>query len=84
LSENIIKYIISIIEIIQQRILHYRRFNTLKTTYNSNTINEFEKFKNIFASNKNAADREIFNFLKSTNNNFEDLIEIDNNKVKIR
>jgi len=82
LSENIIKYIISIIEIIQQRILYYKEFNKLKTTHNSNTINEFEKFKDTFASNKNVANREISNFLKSTNNNFEDLIKIDNNKVK--
>jgi len=84
LSENVIKYIISIIEIIQQRILYYKEFNKLKKAHDSNTINEFEKFKNTFANNKNAADREISNFLKSTDNNAKDLIEIDNNKVKIR
>ncbi len=84
MSENVIKYIISIIEIIQQRILYYKEFNKLKKAHDSNTINEFEKFKNTFANNKNAADREISNFLKSTDNNAKDLIEIDNNKVKIR
>jgi len=75
---------ISIIEIIQQRILHYKKFNKLKITHNSNAINEFKKFKDTFASNKNAANREISNSLKSTNDNSKDLIEVDNNKVKIR
>jgi len=56
----------------------------LKTTHNLNAINEFEKFKDTFASDKNATNREIFNFLKSTNNDFKDLIVINNNKVKIR
>jgi len=52
--------------------------------HNLNAINKFEKFKDTFASNKNVANRKIFNSLKSTNNNFKDLIEINNNKVKIR
>ena len=84
MSKNIIKYIISIIEIIQQYILYYREFNKLKKAHNSDTINKFEKFKDTFANNKNAADCKISNLLKSTDNNTEDLIEIDNNKVKIR
>jgi len=84
LSKNIIKYIISIIEIIQQRILHHEGFNELKTTHNLNVVNEFKKFKDTFASNKNIANREISNSLKSTNKNSNDLIKIDNNKVKIK
>jgi len=56
----------------------------LKTTHNLNAINEFKKFKDTFASDKNVVDCEISNSLKSTNNNFEDLIEVNNNKVKIR
>jgi len=52
--------------------------------HNSNAINEFEKFKDAFASDKNATNCEISNSLKLTNNNFEDLIKINNNKVKIR
>jgi len=84
LSENIIKYIISIIEIIQQRILYYKRFNKLKTTHNSNAINKFEKFKDTFANNKNVANCEISNSLRSIDNNSKDLIKINNNKVKIR
>jgi len=56
----------------------------LKKAHNPDTINKFEKFKDTFANNKNAADCEISNFLKSTDNNTEDLIEINNNKVKIK
>jgi len=56
----------------------------LKIAHNSNTINEFEKFKNIFASDKNAANCEISNLLRTTNNNFEDLIEIDDNRVEMK
>ena len=56
----------------------------MKKVYNLDTINKFEKFKNTFASNKNAIDCKISDFLRSTNNNFEDLIKINNNKVKIK
>jgi len=84
LSENVIKYIISIIEIIQQRILHYKRFNKLKKTYNLDAINEFKRFKGTFANNKNVANRKIFNSLKSTNNDSKNLIKINNNKEKIK
>ncbi len=84
MSENIIKYIISIIEIIQQHILYYKEFDKLKKAHNLDAINEFGRFKDTFANDKNAADREISNSLRSTDNNTEDLIEIDNNKVKIR
>jgi len=56
----------------------------LKKIYNLNAINEFEKFKDTFASNKNAIDCRILNSLKLTNNNSKDLIKINNNKVKIK
>jgi len=56
----------------------------LKATHNSNAINEFKKFKDTFANKKNVANREILNSLQSTNNDFENLIKIDDNKVKIK
>jgi len=56
----------------------------LKKVYNSNAINKFKRFKNIFANNKNTIDCKIFNFLRLTNNNFKNLIKINNNKVKIK
>ncbi len=56
----------------------------MKKIYNSNTINEFKRFKDTFANNKNAIDCKISNFLKLINNNAKDLIKVNNNKVKIR
>jgi len=48
------------------------------------TINKFRKFKDTFANNKNAINRKISNFLRLINNDFEDLIKINNNKEKIK
>jgi len=56
----------------------------LKKVYNLNTINKFKRFKDTFTNNKNTIDCKIFNFLKLTNNNFKDLIKINNNKKKIK
>jgi len=56
----------------------------LKKAYNLNAINKFERFKDTFASNKNATNCKISNSLRSTNNDAKDLIKINNNKVKIK
>jgi len=56
----------------------------LKKIYNLDTINKFEKFKDTFANNKNAINCKISNSLRLTNNNSNNLIKINNNKVKIR
>ncbi len=56
----------------------------MKKAHNSNAINKFKKFKNTFASNKNAADCKISNFLRLIDNNIENLTKINNNRVKIR
>ena len=56
----------------------------MKKAHNLNAINKFERFKNTFANNKNTADCKIYNSLKSIDNNFENLIIINNNKVKIK
>jgi len=52
--------------------------------YNLNAINEFKRFKNTFANNKNAANCKISNSLKSINNNSKDLIKINNNRIRIK
>ncbi len=56
----------------------------MKKIYNLNAINKFEKFKNTFAKNKNVKNCKILKFLRLINNNFEDLIKINNNKEKIK
>ncbi len=56
----------------------------MKKAHNLNTINKFEKFKNTFASNKNAANCKISNFLKLIDNNSNNLIGTNNNRVEIK
>ncbi len=56
---NISKYIIFIIELIQQQILHHKKLNDLKIMNNSNIIQEFNKFMNAFLSEKNAINKKI-------------------------
>ena len=64
--------------------MYYREFNKLKKIYNLDTINKFKRFKNTFANNKNIVDCKISNSLKLIDNNFKNLIKINNNKVKIK
>jgi len=47
---------ISTIELIQQRILHHEELNELKMMNNSDVIQEFNKFINIFSNEKKAID----------------------------
>ena len=78
------KYIISIIELIQQRILHHEELNNLKTMNDSDVIQEFDKFISAFLSEKNAIDRKIVKSLDSTNDQSDDIIEINNDNKKMK
>lgn len=78
------KYMIPIIQIIQQRILHHEELDELKAALDSNAINEFGKFIDIFASDKNVADRKILNSLSSIDDESKDLIEVDNDGIGVK
>jgi len=84
LDINMFKYMISIIEIIQQRILHHEKLNELKAAENSDAVNEFDKFMNTFSSDKNAINHKIFNSLISINDELKNLIEIDDDEIKMK
>ncbi len=75
---------ISIIELIQQQILHHEELNDLKTTNDSDVIQEFDKFMSTFSSEKNAVDRKIVKSLDSTDDQSDDIIEIDDNDKKMK
>ncbi len=75
---------ISTIELIQQRILHHEELNELKTTNNSDVIQEFDKFMSAFSNEKNAIDRKIVNSLDSSNDKSDDIIEIDDDGKKVK
>jgi len=78
------RYMISIIELIQQRILHHEELNELKMMNDSNVIQEFNKFMNTFLNEKNAIDRKIVNSLDSSNDESDDIIEIDDDDKKMK
>ena len=75
---------ISTIELIQQRILHHEELNELKTTNDSDVIQKFNKFMSAFSNEKNAIDRKIVNSLDLSNDESDDIIEIDNNDKKVK
>ncbi len=78
------RYIIFTIELIQQRILHHEELNELKTTNDSDVIQEFNKFMNAFSNEKNAINQKIVNSLDSSNDESDNIIEIDNNDKKMK
>ncbi len=75
---------ISTIELIQQRILHHEELNELKAMNDSDVIQEFNKFISAFSNEKNAIDRKIVNSLDSSNDEFDDIIEIDDDDKKMK
>ncbi len=75
---------ISTIELIQQRILHHEELNELKAMNDSDVIQEFNKFMSAFSNEKNAIDRKIVNSLDSSNDEFDDIIEIDDDDKKVK
>jgi len=78
------RYMISIIELIQQRILHHEELNELKMMNDSNVIQEFNKFMNTFLNEKNAIDQKIVNSLDSSNDESDNIIEIDDDDKKMK
>ncbi len=82
--KNMSRYMISTIELIQQRILHHEELNELKTTNDSDVIQEFNKFMSAFLNEKNAIDRKIVNSLDSSDDESDDIIEIDDNDKKMK
>ncbi len=75
---------ISTIKLIQQRILHHEKLNELKMTNDSNVIQEFNKFMSAFSNEKNAIDQKIVNLLNSSNDESDDIIEIDDDDKKVK
>jgi len=78
------RYMISIIELIQQRILHHEELNELKMMNDSNVIQEFNKFMSAFLNEKNAIDRKIVNSLDSSDDESNDIIKIDDDDKKMK
>jgi len=78
------RYMIFTIELIQQRILHHKELNELKMMNDSDVIQEFNKFMSAFSNEKNAIDQKIVNSLNSSDDEFDDIIEIDDDDKKVK
>ena len=78
------RYMIFTIELIQQRILHHEELNELKMMNDSDVIQEFNKFMSAFSNEKNAINQKIVNSLNSSNDEFDDIIEIDDDDKKMK
>ncbi len=78
------RYMISTIELIQQHILHHEELNELKMMNDSDVIQEFNKFISTFLNEKNAIDQKIVNSLDSSNDESDDIIEIDDDDKKVK
>jgi len=78
------RYIISTIELIQQRILHHEELNELKMMNDSDVIQEFNKFMSAFSNEKNAIDQKIVNSLNLSNDESDNIIEIDDDDKKMK
>jgi len=81
---NISKYMISIIKLIQQQILHHEELNNFKMMNDSDVIQEFDKFMSAFLSEKNTIDKKIVKSLDSTDDQSDDIIEIDDDDKKMK
>jgi len=64
--------------------LHHEELNELKVAQDSNVINEFDKFVSTFSSDKNVANRKIFNSLNSIDNKLKNLIKVNNSEIKVK
>jgi len=53
-------------------------------TNDSNVIQEFNKFMSAFSNEKNAIDQKIVNSLDSSNDESDDIIEIDDDDKKVK
>ena len=78
------RYMISTIELIQQRILHHEKLNELKMMNDSDVIQEFNKFMSAFLNKKNAINQKIVNSLDLSNDESDDIIEIDDDDKKMK
>lgn len=77
-----IMYMISIIERIQQRILHHEELKNLKIVDDSNAAEEFERFMSAFVNARNVADRLILNPLTTDDNDSNDLVEVNEDEYE--
>ncbi len=82
MSEEILKFMIFIVHLIQQRILHHDDLKKLKQTDDTNFITAFQNFATEFVTFLTVKEQEIQNLIHAINFNSNDLI-IENDDAKM-
>ena len=74
---------ISIVHLIQQRILHYDDLMKLKQTDNTNSMTAFQNFTTEFITFSTVKEREIQNSIHAIKSNLNDLIIVENDDAEM-
>ncbi len=83
MSEEISKFMISIVYLIQQRILHHDDLKKLKQTDNTNFMTAFQNFATEFIILSTVKEREIQNSIHAINSNLNDFIIVENDDAEM-
>ncbi len=83
MSEEISKFIISIVHLIQQRILHHDDLKKLKQTNDTNSITAFQNFETEFITFSTVKEWEIWNSIHAINSNLNDFIIVENDDAEM-
>ena len=74
---------ISIVHLIQQRILHYDDLKKLKQTDDTNSMTAFQNFATEFVTLSTVKEREIQNSIHAINSNLNNLIIVENDDAEM-
>ncbi len=83
MSEEISKFMISIVHLIQQRILHHDDLKKLKQTDDTNSMTAFQSFTTKFITFSTVKEREIQNLIHAINSNSNDFIIVENDDAEM-
>jgi len=83
MSEEILKFMIFIIHLIQQKILHHDDLKKLKQTDNINFMTVFQNFTTQFIIFSTVKKWKIQNLIHAINSNLNDFIIVENDNAKM-
>ncbi len=83
MSEEISKFMIFIVHLIQQKILHHDDLKKLKQTDDTNSMTAFQNFATEFVTLSTVKEREIQNSIHAINSNLNNLIIVENDDAEM-
>jgi len=84
MSEEISKFMIFIVHLIQQKILHHDDLKKLKQTDDTSSMIAFQNFATEFVTFSIVKEREIQNLIHAINSNLNDFIIVENDDTEMR